>query len=129
MLARAAGVSQAGSPPTPLKHLQLKYKAPHARERKDSPVKSWKLAGVGLAALLFGCSVVEPKPEDLAVDVARMQGVPVSQVQIENIQTSKKFVYFDAITPTGRYSCISQTGMKAFGVPPDRRQTCEPLAQ
>jgi hypothetical protein len=92
-------------------------------------VKSWKLAGLGLACLLFGCSVVEPTPEDLALDVARLQKVPVNQVQIENIQTSKKFVYFDAITPSGRYSCISQLGMKAFGVPPDRRQTCDPLVQ
>lgn len=92
-------------------------------------MKSWKLAGLGLAALLFGCSVVEPKPEDLTLDVARLQDVPVSQVQIENIQSSKKDVYFDAITPTGHYSCTSPIGMRAFETPPDRRVTCEPLAQ
>lgn len=93
-------------------------------------MNSLKLAGAGLAALLLlGCSVVEPKPEDLARDVARLQGVPVSQVQIENIQSSKKDVYFDAVTPTGRYSCTSPIGMRAFETPPDRRLTCEPLAQ
>jgi hypothetical protein len=92
-------------------------------------VKLLKLAGAGLACLLFGCSVVEPTPEDLALDISRMQHVPVDQVRIENIQTSKKFVYFDAITPSGRYSCISQSGMKAFGTPPDKRQSCDPIAE
>lgn len=103
---------------------------PKFRERKDSPVKSRKLAGTGLAALLlYGCSVVEPSQHDLATDVAQLQSIRVSQVQIQNVQTSKHYVYFDAITPTGRYSCSSPIGMGAFSTPPERRMVCDPLVQ
>lgn len=93
-------------------------------------MKSRKLAGAGLASLLlYGCSVVEPTPHDLAIDVAHLQGIHASQVQIQNIQTSKKFVYFDTTTPTGRYSCTQPIGMSAFGTPPERRTICDPIVQ